>query len=72
MNRAYRDKNELSVEIMGRDFLWLDTATHDSLLDADGFITALKMSQSTMVACTEEIAYRQGWITAYDPHKKVA
>jgi glucose-1-phosphate thymidylyltransferase len=62
VNRAYLEKNELSVEIMGRGFAWLDTGTHDSLLDAAGFIATLQKRQGLMVACPEEIAYRQGWI----------
>ena len=64
INRTYLDKNELSVEIMGRGFAWLDTGTHDSLLDAAGFIATLQKRQGLMVACPEEIAYRQGWISA--------
>ena len=64
INRVYLEKNELSVEIMGRGFAWLDTGTHDSLLDAAGFIATLQKRQGLMVACPEEIAYRQGWITA--------
>jgi glucose-1-phosphate thymidylyltransferase len=71
VNRAYLDKNELSVEIMGRGFAWLDTGTHDSLLDAAGFIATLQKRQGLMVACPEEIAYRQGWISA-DVVQKVA
>jgi glucose-1-phosphate thymidylyltransferase len=47
---------------MGRGFAWLDTGTHDSLLDAAGFIATLQKRQGLMVACPEEIAYRQGWI----------
>ena len=66
VNRAYLEKNELSVEIMGRGFAWLDTGTHDSLLDAAGFIATLQKRQGLMVACPEEIAYRQGWISAED------
>ena len=64
VNRVYLDKNELNVEIMGRGFAWLDTGTHDSLLDAAGFIATLQKRQGLMVACPEEIAYRQGWISA--------
>jgi glucose-1-phosphate thymidylyltransferase len=64
VNRIYLDKNELNVEIMGRGFAWLDTGTHDSLLDAAGFIATLQKRQGLMVACPEEIAYRQGWISA--------
>lgn len=64
INRAYLQKNVLSVEIMGRGFAWLDTGTHDSLLDAAGFIATLQKRQGLMVACPEEIAFRQGWISA--------
>ena len=64
VNRAYLEKSELGVEIMGRGFAWLDTGTHDSLLDAAGFIATLQKRQGLMVACPEEIAYRQGWISA--------
>ncbi|QWD99386.1 glucose-1-phosphate thymidylyltransferase RfbA [Polynucleobacter sp. MG-5-Ahmo-C2] len=71
INRVYLDNNELSVEIMGRGFAWLDTGTHDSLLDAAGFIATLQKRQGLMVACPEEIAYRQGWISA-DAVQKVA
>ena len=71
MNRFYLENDQLSVEIMGRGFAWLDTGTHDSLLDAAGFIATLQKRQGLMVACTEEIAYRQGWINA-DVVQKVA
>ena len=64
VNRAYLNQKELNVEIMGRGFAWLDTGTHDSLLDAAGFIATLQKRQGLMVACPEEIAYRQGWISA--------
>jgi glucose-1-phosphate thymidylyltransferase len=72
VNRAYLEKNELSVEIMGRGFAWLDTGTHDSLLDAAGFIATLQKRQGLMVACPEEIAYRQGWISDEDVLKVAA
>ncbi len=71
VNRFYLDKNELDVEIMGRGFAWLDTGTHDSLLDAAGFIATIQKRQGLMVACPEEIAYRQGWISV-DVLQKVA
>ena len=64
VNRHYLQAGQLNVEIMGRGFAWLDTGTHDSLLDAAGFIATLQKRQGLMVACPEEIAYRQGWITA--------
>ena len=64
VNRFYLEQNQLDVEIMGRGYAWLDTGTHDSLLDAAGFIATLQKRQGLMVACPEEIAYRQGWISA--------
>ncbi len=64
VNEAYLKMNQLTVEIMGRGYAWLDTGTHDSLLDAAGFIATLQKRQGLMVACPEEIAYRKGWISA--------
>jgi glucose-1-phosphate thymidylyltransferase len=64
VNDAYLKMNKLQVEIMGRGYAWLDTGTHDSLLDAAGFIATLQKRQGLMVACPEEIAYRKGWISA--------
>ncbi len=66
INRHYLESGQLQVEIMGRGFAWLDTGTHDSLLDAAGFIATLQKRQGLMVACPEEIAYRQDWISAED------
>jgi glucose-1-phosphate thymidylyltransferase len=62
VNRHYLERGELNVEIMGRGYAWLDTGTHDSLQDAASFIATLQKRQGLMVACPEEIAYRQGWI----------
>jgi len=64
INKAYLASGQLSVEIMGRGFAWLDTGTHDSLLEAASFIATLQKRQGLQVACPEEIAYRQGWIDA--------
>lgn len=72
VNEAYLNLNQLQVEIMGRGYAWLDTGTHDSLLDAAGFIATLQKRQGLMVACPEEIAYRQGWIGADDVLKLAA
>lgn len=59
VNRAYLERGQLSVEIMGRGYAWLDTGTHDSLLEAGQFIATLENRQGLKVACPEEIAYRQ-------------
>jgi glucose-1-phosphate thymidylyltransferase len=64
VNEAYLKMNQLKVEVMGRGYAWLDTGTHDSLLDAAGFIATLQKRQGLMVACPEEIAYRNNWISA--------
>ena len=63
LNRIYLDDGELEVEILGRGFTWLDTGTHDSLVEATNFIKTMEDHQHRKVACLEEIAYRYGWIT---------
>ena len=62
VNAAYLRQGTLDVKLMGRGFAWLDTGTHDSLLDASQFIATLERRQGLKVACPEEIAYRSGWI----------
>jgi glucose-1-phosphate thymidylyltransferase len=64
VNRVYLEKGQLSVEMMGRGYAWLDTGTHDSLLEAASFIATLQKRQGLQVACPEEIAFAQKWIDA--------
>jgi glucose-1-phosphate thymidylyltransferase len=64
VNKRYLEQGQLNVEIMGRGYAWLDTGTHDSLLEASSFIATLQKRQGLQVACPEEIAYRHGWINA--------
>jgi glucose-1-phosphate thymidylyltransferase len=64
VNKRYLELGQLNVEIMGRGYAWLDTGTHDSLLEAASFIGTLQKRQGLMVACPEEIAYGQKWIDA--------
>ncbi len=65
LNRLYLDKGQLDVEIMGRGYAWLDTGTHDSMLDASQFIATLEQRQGLKVACPEEIAYKNNWIDGH-------
>ena len=64
LNRLYLEQGKLNVEIMGRGYAWLDTGTHDSLLEAGQFIATIEKRQGLKVACPEEIAYRRKWIDA--------
>jgi glucose-1-phosphate thymidylyltransferase len=64
VNQRYLDLGQLNVEIMGRGFAWLDTGTHDSMLEASSFIATLQKRQGLQVSCPEEIAYAQKWISA--------
>ena len=66
LNRRYLEAGELQVELMGRGHAWLDTGTHDSLLEAGQFIATLEKRQGLKVSCPEEIAYRQGWVSRED------
>ena len=63
LNRLYLEQGSLNVEIMGRGYAWLDTGTHDSLLEAGQFIATIEKRQGLKIACPEEIAFRQGWIS---------
>jgi glucose-1-phosphate thymidylyltransferase len=72
VNEAYLKQDQLSVEIMGRGYTWLDTGTHDSMLEASAFMATIEKRQGLKVACPEEIAYRQGWITAQQVERLAA
>ena len=72
LNRLYLEKQKLNVEIMGRGYAWLDTGTHDSLLEASQFIATLENRQGLKVSCPEEISYRRGWINATQLEKLAA
>lgn len=63
LNRVYLDRGELNVELLGQGFTWLDTGTHESLADATNFVKTLETHQHRKIACLEEIAYLNGWIT---------
>lgn len=63
VNRNYLERGKLKVQIMGRGYAWLDTGTHDSLLEAGQFIATIEKRQGLKVACPEEIAWRQGWVS---------
>ena len=63
LNRLYLDENRLNVKLLGRGFAWLDTGTHDSLLQASNFIATIEQRQGLKVSCIEEIAYKKGFIT---------
>ncbi len=64
LNRAYLERGRLKVELLGRGFAWLDTGTHDSLLQASNFVQTIEERQGLKIACVEEIAFRQGYIDA--------
>ena len=64
VNKEYLKNGTLSVQILGRGFAWLDTGTHESMLDASNFISTIENRQGIKVCCPEEIAFRKGWISA--------
>ena len=63
LNKAYMEEGTLKVDLLGRGMAWLDTGTHVSMLKASNFVEAVQTTQGTFIACLEEIAYRQGWIS---------
>ena len=66
INQAYLERGDLNVELLGRGFAWLDTGTHESLLQASQFVETIEARQGYKIACLEEIAYNQGWLSADD------
>jgi glucose-1-phosphate thymidylyltransferase len=64
INQAYLDRGDLNVELLGRGFAWLDTGTHESLLEAAHFVETIEKRQGYKIACLEEIAFHQGWLSA--------
>ena len=72
LNQVYLEAGELNVELLGRGFAWLDTGTHDSLIQAGEFIRAVEQRQGLRIGCLEEIAYRRGWIDAPQLRKLAA
>lgn len=71
LNKIYLKKGELNVEILGRGFAWLDTGTHDSMLQASNFVQSMELNKGVKISCLEEIAYRQGFISAGELLKKI-
>ena len=72
LNRVYLDDGALEVEVMGRGYAWLDTGTHDSMLEASQYVQTLEKRQGLKIACPEEVAFRQGWIDAMQMERLAA
>jgi len=70
VKQAYLERGDLHVQVLGRGFAWLDTGTPSSLLDAVHFVETIETRQGYKIACLEEIAYRNGWITAVELRKR--
>lgn len=70
INKTYLEQGDLNVELLGRGFAWLDTGTHDAMMEAAQFIEVIEHRQGLKIACLEEIAYRKGWISAEDVIQK--
>jgi glucose-1-phosphate thymidylyltransferase len=71
VNNVYLEQGNLNVEMLGRGFAWLDTGTHDSLLEAGNFVRTIETRQGLQIACLQEIAYERGWMTAEEVRKSI-
>ena len=71
LNRIYLENNALNVELLGQGFTWLDTGTHESLVDATNFVKTVETHQHRKIACLEEIAYLNGWISKEDQYERI-
>jgi glucose-1-phosphate thymidylyltransferase len=69
LNRIYLEQGQLNVELLGQGFTWLDTGTHESLVDATNFVKTIEQHEHRKIACLEEIAYRNGWISSEEVMK---
>ncbi len=71
LNKIYLEKNQLNVELLGRGFTWLDTGTHDSMLEASNFVRTIELNKGEQISCLEEIAVRKGFVSIEDMHKQI-
>ena len=71
LNKIYLEKNQLNVELLGRGFTWLDTGTHDSMLEASNFVRTIELNKGEQISCLEEIAARKGFVSIEDMHKQI-
>lgn len=71
LNKIYLEHNQLNVELLGRGFTWLDTGTHESMLEASNFVRTIELNKGEQISCLEEIAVRKGFISIEDMHKQI-
>lgn len=71
LNKIYLEKNQLNVELLGCGFTWLDTGTHDSMLEASNFVRTIELNKGEQISCLEEIAVRNGFVSIEDMHKQI-
>lgn len=71
LNKIYLEKNQLNVELLGRGFTWLDTGTHNSMLEASNFVRTIELNKGEQISCLEEIAVRKGFVSIEDMHKQI-